>query len=283
MLRLRLLLLGLLVLALSVKVQPIQKQTKADNPQQGQAASQQQPAPSPPPIAPLSDEQKSADNGSKTQEKAWNWPDSIAPPTWSNWALVLVGLGATIAALLTLKGINHQTVAVRRQEIAMRRQTRVAIDTARRQLRAYVSVSVALLKPYGPNQFEAQITVKNCGQTPAYKVDHRINTWIGPVNTPYASLPQPGSLSVREGDAVLGPDQTLILTRQRETFGGLPEGPLGGPGKLVYAYGSVWYEDAFGRGQRTRFCVCWNGRMTTLRDGQQMGVFNTTNEGNDAT
>jgi len=44
--------------------------------------------------------------------------DAFAPSTWSNWALVVVGIGAIVAALLTLKKIEEQTVATRDAAVA---------------------------------------------------------------------------------------------------------------------------------------------------------------------
>jgi len=39
---------------------------------------------------------------------ARDWHDAFAPSTWSNWALVIVGVGATIAAIYTLHAIKRQ-------------------------------------------------------------------------------------------------------------------------------------------------------------------------------
>ena len=221
-------------------------------------------------------------------------PDS--GPNWSNWALVLVGMGGIGIALRTLIEIAKQARVMRHQSAISRYQTKataraakatedsveLAADTAQRQLRAYVCLSVALMKFYGPNQFEAQLTFKNSGQTPAYKVDHRILTWIGPRNSPYADFPQPDNLNVRGISGTLGPGEGVILTRMRDSWGNLPEGPLGTPVKSVYAYGIVTYEDAFGKERFTRFCLIWDGRLTN-RNGEQWGVLGTYSEGNDAT
>jgi hypothetical protein len=39
------------------------------------------------------------------------WHCAFAPSTWSNWALVIVGIGAVIAAIITLRTLNQQTIA----------------------------------------------------------------------------------------------------------------------------------------------------------------------------
>src|SRR5215469_10144412 len=48
----------------------------------------------------------------QTPEKpawAWDWHKAFAPESLSNWVLMLVGIGGTLAALRTLKTINRQT------------------------------------------------------------------------------------------------------------------------------------------------------------------------------
>jgi len=52
----------------------------------------------------------------QTPEKpawAWDWHKAFAPESLSNWVLMLVGIGGTLAALRTLKTINRQTTFLR--------------------------------------------------------------------------------------------------------------------------------------------------------------------------
>lgn len=58
------------------------------------------------------------------------WHEAFGPPTWPNWALVIVGIGAIAAAIRTLKVIRRQAASMRRQTkyiarqaLSMRRQT----------------------------------------------------------------------------------------------------------------------------------------------------------------
>jgi hypothetical protein len=77
-----------------------------------------------------------SEDQSHSADKTSHWEKATAPPTWSNWALVAVGLGATIAALCTLKVIRRQAIetaasaramekSVRLQEIQMRQWLKI--------------------------------------------------------------------------------------------------------------------------------------------------------------
>lgn len=84
-----------LVLFVAIVVKPIQKQQT-----QPQTVTQQNKTPT------------------DSSQKAWDWHDSISPQTWSNWALVIVGIAASIYALLTLRAIRRQSDAIIRSERA---------------------------------------------------------------------------------------------------------------------------------------------------------------------
>jgi hypothetical protein len=73
-------------------------------------------------------------------DKASKWQQATAPPTWSNWALVLVGIGATIAALCTLGAIRRQARSMRYQTTHLKNsviQARKAANAAKRSADAY--------------------------------------------------------------------------------------------------------------------------------------------------
>jgi hypothetical protein len=210
--------------------------------------------------------------------------------------LVFVGIVGTSIAVKTLKALQKEVVhaniiagaatdnavAARDNAIAAKTTADLMADTAQRELRAYICLANALLKFYGPNLFEGQVTMKNCGKTPAYKVDPRILTWIGECPLPSEfELPWPANIGAAEETAVLGPDQEHILIRLRDPVAEIGS-PLGRPNATVYVYGVVMYEDAFGKKQSTKFCLTWGGRMTR-RNGEDWGVLQSYSEGNDAT
>jgi hypothetical protein len=278
-------LLAILLLAASVEVQPIQKKAQTDNPQQGQEATQQQSAPAPTPATTPSNQQKTANDKGQTQTKTWDWHEAITPPTWPNWALVLVGLGATVAALITVCYLHRQTAAMQRQEIAMRRQTRVAIDTAKKQLRAYVHVEKGLLK-FSGSIVEGQIHIQNFGQTPAYDVRHWIHLWIERWPLQIVLPEPPEDFQMSKG--ILGPSGTHIMVGQLGgNAGPAPEMTLGQhPMRTVYVYGRVTYKDVFGDERYTEYRHIFGGREAGRKfndaNGVLCGRLREDQEGNNA-
>jgi hypothetical protein len=104
------------ILLASVVIQPVQKQQAHPNSGENQKQSDTSPQP-PVSIANSSTaRQETKRNCCDAKEQAWDWNDAIAPPTWSSWALVLVGVGAIGAAIFTLMAINRQA-AVQEQEL----------------------------------------------------------------------------------------------------------------------------------------------------------------------
>ncbi len=63
--------------------------------------------------------------------KGMNWHEAFAPSTLSNWALVIVGIGAIIAALLTLNKIKDQTTATREAAVATQSSAKAAEESVR--------------------------------------------------------------------------------------------------------------------------------------------------------
>jgi hypothetical protein len=92
-----------------------------------------------------------------TDEKLYQWPPPWWSPFWSNWAIVLVGLGAAVVALRTLSQISEQAV-----------QTRNAADAATLNAQAIINFE----RPWITIRAECigfRITVAavNEGRTPA--------------------------------------------------------------------------------------------------------------------
>ncbi len=61
----------------------------------------------------------------------WDWHEAIAPQSWSNWALVLVGVGGIWAALRTLRAIRRQARSMRRQTTILRNNVNALIASER--------------------------------------------------------------------------------------------------------------------------------------------------------
>jgi len=157
-------------------------------------------------------------------------------------------------------------------------------DSSQRQLRAYVCLDSGMLA-FEENAFEAQVHMRNCGQTPAYKVRQWMHVWIESYPL-QVTLPEPTQdfpMSV----AVLPPDGEHIMAREPGIQPPAPAVTLGGPHRTVYVYGKVSYRDIFGKEQRTEYRLVFGGadggRKKINDDGQLIGLLQPDSEGNEAT
>jgi hypothetical protein len=158
------------------------------------------------------------------------------------------------------------------------------IATSRAQLRAYVSVSSALITNVadGSGMLEAQVVIKNGGQTPAYDV---INV-SGFAAERYPPPPTPNLIiSDRQFSAPgrtresLGPGANSISITPAGRLFTVPEkASLASGTGIIYVYGEIRYRDAFGRGHWTKYRLMMGGPVG-VRGGQLVAC----EEGNEAT
>ena len=145
-------------------------------------------------------------------------------------------------------------------------------DTAKRQLRAYLSVMVgtALYQDRAQGRkFKGMPRVVNVGQTPAHKVAYRSNAAIMPRELPVDfTFPLPDETS---GSGVLGPHQTFDMGKAVDDF--CPDTEVDdikiGKGKILYIWGIVTYSDVFGDDWHTKFCQSF----IFGKDGEEEQVF----------
>jgi hypothetical protein len=159
------------------------------------------------------------------------------------------------------------------------------IATSRAQLRAYVLVSRSVVTNVadGTGIPEAQVTIKNFGQTPAYNV---INVGGFAIDR----YPPPRTL-----DLIISDGEFASPARSREVLApgdssvsvvSAPRPPLTAPEKaslangtgIVYVYGEIRYKDAFGREQWTKYRFMMGGPV-----GVRGGQLAACEEGNEAT
>jgi hypothetical protein len=192
---------------------------------------------------------KTADATKEPQGDSPNWYTALERPEW--W-LVLVGILGIGAALLTL---NHMS------------------DSSERQLRAYVVMeggniyNVAnpipafegeVIKPTGAEISNpaigpiARLTIKNTGQTPAYRVRH----WgeICLKENPLATELPPIEITDSMPYSILGPG--IISTKTRYLSKTLTETEIMGLRQgtsAIYIYGEIQYVDAFKVRRTTKY------------------------------
>jgi len=126
-------------------------------------------------LVPIAENQKST--GSQNELSAYS-----QPPHWyvlPEWWLCILGFP-------TLIFLGWQSWATNQAAQAASRQADITTDTAKRQLRAYLCVDEGCVKvvPDGdPGQphikLEAQLHIKNGGQTPAYNIESWLYGHIG--------------------------------------------------------------------------------------------------------
>jgi hypothetical protein len=150
------------------------------------------------------------------------------------------------------------------QFVALILTVRVMVLTARRQLRAYISVDTCPVKDANGNEIANQtgVSIHNVGQTPA----HDLSSWLGiglheyPLRSPLRVLPETHQRIV----SVLNPgDQKTQIVEwptDRPDPAGVKAGTI-----AVYLWGEVSYKDAFGIRRRTKFRFFQNWKAANLQ------------------
>jgi hypothetical protein len=122
-----------------------------------------------------------------------DWRDAFAPSTWSNWALVAVGVIAIIGVFFTLS-------AVRRQAHIMEGQTTAAADNAAsakanaeavgknidmlistERARLRVELKELSLDPKAPSVYTVDFIVNIYGLTPAFVTESGCTVYVRPL------------------------------------------------------------------------------------------------------
>jgi hypothetical protein len=172
----------------------------------------------------------------------WKWADDPVAVFTSLLVLVTAGLAVYTWRLWRATG----------------ELVRGADETAKRQLRAYVSIdSDNVLDANGkamPGKFG--LVMRNCGQTPAHKITHW--TFVGvrpfPLKEP---LPGPpiNRLSIL---SVLHPGLTRWIIADVPKLSDEQRAAILGGTEAIYLWGEVSYLDAFDERRSTTFCFFIN-------------------------
>jgi hypothetical protein len=131
---------------------------------------------------------------SNTDKQAWNWHNAFAPPTWSNWALVLIGTLGIGAAIRSLDVLRVQTDA-----------TKASADAAVSAERAWIMVDLdkvpgvgaiidgATREGSGPQHYSTSVRVRcvcsNQGKTPAKIIEKKATALLVTGNKPLSIEP----------------------------------------------------------------------------------------------
>jgi hypothetical protein len=155
-----------------------------------------------------------------------------------------------IASIRSIQEARRATHAAGRAADAATAQAKVAEDTEKRQLRAYVFVAAATMRNFAmPNMPNIIVRVKNFGQTPAYEVTMDLGISLIDLAAP-GTFDDPGHPSP---PTPIGPgvDVKPILTAN-EHLDDRIIGAVKAGRSAYFAYGTIKYKDAFGEGHWTK-------------------------------
>jgi hypothetical protein len=203
----------------------------------------------------------------------------------SNWWLVAVG---TVTAAF----ICWQSWETRKAARATEESVTLAADNAKRQLRAYLSVNEACVKITANVaidgqpcvRLEAQLHIKNGGQTPAYSIESWLYCDIGayPDNTPVPSPPK----DMPKGIAIIPAQGKHIFTAKEIAIFPPIMDDLDTPTvpAAYYVTGEVCYQDIFKDWHRLKIRMFYGGpsktRKTIDSNGVTMGLLGPDSWGN---
>lgn len=157
---------------------------------------------------------------------------------------------ATDAATGAAEALN---IAARNADAAQE-QVEVAQMTAKRQLRAYVSITDTEIAPHMLNCVTATAKFINNGETPAINLQARLWISILPGNNffPLQLIEHP--VGETDSRAILGKGGENQIIHITEILQGLTSHEIFNGEYVVIAYGWITYDDIFGTPQETRFC-----------------------------
>jgi hypothetical protein len=223
--------------------------------------------------------------GTKSECAKTTTDERIADYTW--WLAVLTA-GLVCAGVVQfgflIRGDNTARIAANAAERAAKAtedSVEVGRDTAKRQLRAYVTVNgvVRTKDPGNPNGegFAVMIEIKNNGQTPASNSLQwaQIEIKEFPLQSP---LPIHCLQNPTRGILPPGSDtKNLMFPTFDRNLTTIEENAILANHTAIYVYGETDYLDVFGDRHLMQFRFRCNGQ------GYPMGLFKPDSEGNEAT
>jgi hypothetical protein len=201
----------------------------------------------------------------------WKAADAAASSARWAWASSIVGIVSLLGVVAALGLALHSN--------------KIAQDTAKRQLRAYLTLTALSKDPpniKGRTSFKINAHWKNSGQTPAIDVVAGMRWTVLDKaldeSFTFEMLPE----HISDHLTVLGP-QAEMETNDHEAFNVLLLPEIAKEEKFAYVWGYLDYTDAFKSERRTEFCC--RIFATDLGDGnfkiewKSTGAYNGVDEG----
>ena len=127
----------------------------------------------------------------------------------------------------------------------------IANGAAEKQLRAYVTLTSACALQYTPRKFRASLTVKNAGQTPAYKVMSKSTAIFKPKTySGKFDLSQETYTNGKEMTSGPGREWTINVDYNLQKT---DEPGFNAHTSVIWVFGQIVYVDAFGNERFTNF------------------------------
>lgn len=199
----------------------------------------------------------------------------------TNIALAVFACLQLVVTAITLFGLKHAKIAAEAADAAAdaaKRSVEIATDTAKRQLRAYVTVTEAGIDHVeAGRQPKVRLVLKNSGQTPA----HHVTLWLTASERP---RPTPADAFAPPDFSELPPQSKSPIAAGEPKVADLDMGELAPEfmsmfheGRaMIYVYGAINYTDIFGD--------CWYTTFRMYYDHTRgAGQLGACPEGNDAT
>ena len=184
----------------------------------------------------------------------WKAADAAADSAWWAWAGGIIGLGSLVGIFAAIGLAFHSNW--------------IARDTAKRQLRAYISIEPGGINESKDGLHSVPFNIINNGQTPAYEMEHG-GDFVVTTGNPLEFDP---SVDGRLNGQTAVTDQSLGPNSNRFSYAYL-EAELCVPflAKIdkkeaaIIHYGYVTYKDAFGDRHRTSFAFYhWGEELSDL-------------------
>jgi len=154
-----------------------------------------------------------------------------------------------IVALLAVLGLNIYALFIgRRATAAAVESNNIARDTAKQELRAYISIKDAWIDPADGGTPVAKLRIRNGGHTPAYNLRHMMTVMVG--ETKLDSRPPK---NLRRPKCDVGPDQHLMLYLSFPWLNAEQQNLFRHRALPMFVGGTIHYDDAFGKHRYTRF------------------------------
>jgi hypothetical protein len=250
----------------------VKEENPSDQPTQGpnKEAVSEPPVPPPPPNT----EREIPEQPERPCQSSLT-PAQLEEPAWHKF----VGLGGLSISAVTLIVVAYAACVYRGQLIEMQNSTgaanraiSVAQDTARRQLRAYIAITLVTVdSPAASKTLNGRLTVhlKNVGQTPAHDIVSKLGSWRIDSRLSDAIQGVPDrvfndELTHNKTSSKEGPPSKDYLEPGQEKIAQIvfddackPFDPEYAKNNVIYFYGDTDYWDIYGAHHRREFCMLY--------------------------